>query len=91
MCAHIMSLQDPSQRLSIAEIKAHPWFLDTLPRNALTLSDRFLAEPMPGRARGECGAGAGPGRKGVRCYPRNVLTLSDRFGAEPMPGKARGG
>ena len=42
-------MQDPSQRLSVDEIKTHPWFLDTLPKNALALSDRFLVEPMQPR------------------------------------------
>ena len=53
LCLHAWLLQDPLQRLTIDGIKAHPWFLELLPRNALTLSDRFLAEPMPGKARGE--------------------------------------
>lgn len=52
-CMHVCAFQDPLQRLTIEEIKAHPWFLELLPRNALSLSDRFLAEPM--HARGECG------------------------------------
>ena len=51
MCMHAWLLQDPLQRLTIDGIKAHPWFLDTLPKNALTLSDRFLVEPA--QARGE--------------------------------------
>ena len=51
VCMHAW-LQDPLQRLTIDGIKAHPWFLELLPRNALTLSDLFMVEPP--HARGEC-------------------------------------
>ena len=42
-------VQDPLKRLSIQEIKQHPWFLDNLPRNALAMTERFLNAPPPQR------------------------------------------
>ena len=36
---------DPAERLSMEEIKAHPWFLRGLPRGALDMNDFYLQAP----------------------------------------------
>ena len=36
---------DPSQRLSIEDIKLHPWFLRDLPNGALHMNDFYLQAP----------------------------------------------
>ncbi len=36
---------DPAERLSIEDIKMHPWFLRDLPRGALDMNDFYLQAP----------------------------------------------
>ncbi len=44
---------DPSERMTMAEIKVHSWFLEDLPDGALAMNDWYLQSrprPRPGAA-----------------------------------------
>jgi serine/threonine protein kinase len=40
-------VSDPAQRLTIAQIQAHPWFQQDLPKGSLEYNDWALAAPSP--------------------------------------------
>lgn len=55
LCRDLLSrllVAAPSERMSMEEIKAHPWFLEDLPDGALTMNDWYLqTRPVYDQAR----------------------------------------
>lgn len=40
-------VQDPASRITIEDIKAHPWFLTNLPSKALEMTSTWLQKKLP--------------------------------------------